>query len=119
MQHNLRDSDRLFRSIFENAQIGVSVFRIDCQEHFSNRAMREMLDYTEDELQDLAKWDEITHPDDRGPCAERYLALLHGKCDRDAYEQRFIHRDGHIVTVNGRFSLYQQMAQSTEVKAKE
>ncbi len=114
VQHNLRDSDRLFRSIFENAQIGVSVFRIDCQEHFSNRAMREMLDYTEDELKVLAKWDEITHPDDRGPCAERYLELLQGKRDRDAFEQRFIHRDGHIVTVNGRFSLLRDAAGNPE-----
>jgi two-component system sensor histidine kinase/response regulator len=34
----LRAREQLFRSIFENAQIGIGVFKIDSQEHISNRA---------------------------------------------------------------------------------
>jgi PAS domain S-box-containing protein len=101
----LRAREQLFRSILENAQIGISVFGIHLREHFCNRAMREMLGYTEEELSHLEKWDEITHPDDRVSCAERYTALLQGKHEKDEYEQRFFGRDGRIVVVNGRFTL--------------
>jgi two-component system, sensor histidine kinase and response regulator len=104
-KRGLRSNEELFRSIFENAQIGISVFSIDRQEHYSNRAMSEMLGYSEGELSRLEKWDEITHPDDRVVCAERYAALLLGKREKDAYEQRFIARDGNIVFANGRFTL--------------
>jgi PAS domain S-box-containing protein len=97
--------EQLFHSIFENAQIGISVFAIESNEHYSNRAMNEMLGYSEEELSHLEKWDEITHPDDRISCAERYSALLQGKRDKDTYEQRFLGRDGRIVVVNGRFTL--------------
>ena len=101
----LQASERLFRSIFENSQIGISVFSVDGREHSSNRAMHEMLGYTEKELSRVEQWDEITHPDERAPCAERYAELLQGKREQDEYEQRFIRRDGGIVVANGRFSL--------------
>jgi len=79
VKRGLRSNERLFRSIFEYAQIGISVFSIDRHEHYSNRAMRQILGYSEEELSHLEKWDEITHPDDRVSCAERYAALLRGK----------------------------------------
>ena len=101
----LQASEKLFRSIFENAQIGISVFGIDHRQHFSNRALHEMLGYTEQELSNLEKWDEITHSDDRIFCAERYQALLRGDVEKDAYEQRFIARDGHVVEASGRFTM--------------
>ena len=101
----LQASERLFRSIFEDAQVGISVFSIDGRQHSSNRAMHEMLGYTEKELSRLEQWDEITHPDERASCAERYVELQQGKREKDEYEQRFIRRDGGIVIANGRFSL--------------
>jgi two-component system sensor histidine kinase/response regulator len=96
-KRGLQSNDRLFRSVFDYAQIGISVFGIDRREHYSNRAMREMLGYTEEELSHLEKWDEITHPDDRVSCAERYAALLRGKLEKDAYEQRFVGRPAWTV----------------------
>jgi PAS domain S-box-containing protein len=113
-KRSLRSNELLFRSIFENAQIGISVFSIDRQEHYSNRAMSEMLGYSEEELSHLEKWDEITHPEDRVSCAERYAALLQGNCEKDAYEQRFIARDGSIVFVNGRFTVLRDAARKPE-----
>jgi two-component system sensor histidine kinase/response regulator len=111
---SLRSNELLFRSIFENAQIGISVFSIDRREHYSNRAMSEILGYSEEELSHLEKWDEITHPDDRVSCAERYAALLQGNCEKDAYEQRFVARDGSIVFVNGRFTVLRDAAGKPE-----
>ncbi|MGB2668999.1 MAG: response regulator [Candidatus Acidiferrum sp.] len=113
-KRGLRSNEELFRSIFENAQIGISVFSIDRHEHYSNRAMSEMLGYSEEELSHLEKWDEITHPDDRAACAERYSALLRGQREKDAYEQRFIARDGTVVFANGRFTLLRDAAGKPE-----
>ena len=102
-EEKLRASEQLFRSIFENAQIGVAYFNIDSQEHISNRALHEMLGYTGEELSRLGQWDEIVAPEERASGAERYAELIQGKRDTDEYEQRFIRRDGRIVVASERF----------------
>jgi two-component system, sensor histidine kinase and response regulator len=104
-EEKLRESEQLFRSIFENAQIGISFFRIDRQEHFSNRALHDMMGYTREELSRLGKWDEISHPDERASHAERYLELIQGKREADELEQRFYRRDGRVVVTSARFNL--------------
>jgi two-component system sensor histidine kinase/response regulator len=103
-------SDQFFRSIFENAQIGISFFNIDGSTIFSNRALHEMLGYTAEELSHFQKWDEIIHPDERASGAERYAELVQGKHDNDEWEQRFVRRDGSIMVANGRFSLLRDAA---------
>src|SRR5271170_4881017 len=109
-EKKLVESEQLFRSIFENAQIGISFFSIDGHLVFTNRAFQEMLGYNEQELGDLAKWDAIIHPDERAPGAERYAELIHGKREKDEWEQRFVRRDGRIVVTNARFSLIRDRA---------
>src|SRR6516225_6098985 len=101
---------QLFRSIFENAQFGINFFSVDGREHFSNHALHQMLGYTEEELSDLKRWDEIIHPDERAAGARRYAELLQGQRDRDEWEQRFVCRDGHIAIANGRFFLLRDAA---------
>ena len=104
-EEKLRANEQLFRSIFENAQLGIGLFKIDSREHVSNRALHEMLGYTAEELHRLGQWDEIVPPEERSSCAQRYAELIEGKRDTDEYEQRFIRRDGRIVLGNGRFQL--------------
>jgi len=104
-ERRLRDSEQLFRSVFENNQIGISFFNIDGHAVFTNRAFQEMLGYTEKELKHLEKWDELIHPEERVSGAKRYAELVEGKRDKDEWEQRFLHRDGRIVVTNARFSL--------------
>jgi PAS domain S-box-containing protein len=104
-EERLRDSEQLFRSIFEGTQIGIGVYRIDANEHFSNRALHEMLGYTGEELSRLQQWDAIVPDGDRDSCAQRYAELVGGKRETDEYEQRFIRRDGRMVLGNGKFQL--------------
>jgi PAS domain S-box-containing protein len=106
----MQASEQFFRSIFENAQIGISFFNIDGSTVFSNRALHEMLGYTGEELSHIERWDEIIHPDEHVPGAERYAELVQGKHDSDEWEQRFVRRDGSIVVANGRFSLLRDAA---------
>jgi PAS domain S-box-containing protein len=50
VEEKKQTSDQLFRSIFENAQIGISFYRTATGEIFPNRALQEMLGYSEKEL---------------------------------------------------------------------
>src|SRR6516225_4710729 len=101
----LAASERLFRTIFENAQIGISVVNISAQQYHTNRALHEMLGCTSKDLSSVEKWDLMVHPDERDSGAKRYAALVAGKLDRDEWEQRFVRPDGRLVIANGRFSV--------------
>jgi two-component system, sensor histidine kinase and response regulator len=105
VEENKQTSDQLFRSIFENAQIGISFYRTATGEIFPNRALQEMLGYSEKELGRLESWDEISHPDERASSAERYAELVQGKREKNQWEQRLIRRDGRIVVTSVRFFL--------------
>jgi two-component system, sensor histidine kinase and response regulator len=76
VHQNVKDSvgasEQFLRSIFENAQIGISFFNIDGSTVFSNRTLHEMLGYTGEELSHFEKWDEIIHPEERAFGTERY-----------------------------------------------
>ena len=109
-EEKLRESEQLFRSIFENAQIGIGLYKIDSQEHVSNHALHDMLGYREEELSSVEKWDEIVVPEERVASAQRYAELIQGKRETDEYEQHFIRPDGRIVACNGRFQLLRDAA---------
>ncbi len=109
-EERLRESEQLFRSIFENAQIGINFFRIDRREISPNRAMQEMLGYTDKELSRLETWDEITLPDESALDAKRYGELVQGTREKDQWEQRLVRRDGRIVVTNVKFSLLRDAA---------
>ncbi len=104
-EQKLRESEQLFRSVFENAQIGIGLYKIDSKEHVSNHALHDMLGYRAEELSSIEKWDEIVRPEERVTSAQRYAELVQGKRETDEFEQHFIHRDGRIVACNGRFQL--------------
>ena len=109
-EERLRQSEQLFRSIFENAQIGISFYNIDTRVISPNRALQEMLGYSEEELSHLARWDEISHPDERAVCAERYAELVQGKREKNQWEQRLLRKDGRTATTSVRFSLLRDAA---------
>ena len=109
-QEALQQSESLFRSIFENAQIGISIFAIEDQTHITNRALQEMLGRSEEDLRGIEQWDEIVHPDERNSSAMRYKALIAGERNEDEFENRYIRRDGRIVVGKGRFQLLRDAA---------
>jgi PAS domain S-box-containing protein len=109
-EEKLQESEQLFRSIFENAQIGIGVFNIDKRALSPNRALQEMLGYSEKELSQLETWDEITLPEESASDAKRYSELVLGIRDKDEWEQRLIRRDGRTVVTSVRFSLLRDAA---------
>jgi len=110
-EEKLKESEQLFRSIFENAQIGISYFKINEQEFIPNRALQEMLGYTAKELSRAEQWNEIIpHPDERGSGAKRFAEFVQGKREKDEGEHRLVRRDGRFVDTSVRWFLLRDAA---------
>ena len=105
VEENRQASERLFRSIFENAQIGISVFNVPAGTFHTNEALHKMLGCAHEDLSSVEKWDLIVHQDERATGAKRYAELFQGQRDEDEYTQHFVRRDGQVVTASGRFTL--------------
>jgi PAS domain S-box-containing protein len=92
----LGDSDDLFRVAFENAPIGMILASSDLASIHVNRALCEMLGYSEEELLACGAW-AFTHPEDVAPNLAYLQRALAGEIDSYDMEKRYVHRDGHIV----------------------
>jgi PAS domain S-box-containing protein len=102
----LRESEQRFRAMFEEAPIGVAwgpldasatpVRRPDRGLFRWNRAYREMLGYSEEELQAL-RLSDYTHPEDLPRQLALHRDLVTGKAERYDLELRYIGRDGRVI----------------------
>ena len=92
----LKESEGRFRSAFEDAPIGVALVGLDRRHLRVNRALCEMLGYSEEELLEKPH-PEIVHPDDRKESSERLQQALEGGPERYTFERRYVHADGHVV----------------------
>jgi diguanylate cyclase (GGDEF)-like protein/PAS domain S-box-containing protein len=92
----LREARDRFRSIFENAPIGVAMVDLEGRYLQVNGSLCEILGYTEQELQKLT-WQEVTHPDDLAISSDFARRIVAGEFPRYHLEKRFVHADGHSV----------------------
>jgi PAS domain S-box-containing protein len=92
----LLESEQLFRLAFENANIGVCL--VDTQGRLIrvNSQMCEMIGYSQSELEGMTVRD-ITHPEDLGLSQYFIEGACSGKVDRDEFEKRYIHKQGHVI----------------------
>jgi PAS domain S-box-containing protein len=88
--------DVAFRSIFENAPLGICVVDVSLTIIDANAAYCEMLGYTKDDLVGR-RIPDLTHPHDRQRDVEFLPLLLSGQLPHYRTEKRYIHRDGHVV----------------------
>jgi hypothetical protein len=82
VEENKQTSDQLFRSIFENAQIGISFYRIATGKSSLTARCKRCWVTPRKNLVQLERWDDISHPDDRASSAERYGELVEGNVKR-------------------------------------
>jgi two-component system, cell cycle sensor histidine kinase and response regulator CckA len=94
----LRESEELFRTVFEQAAVGVAQVTPDGRFAQVNARLGEIVGYTKDELQDLTFRD-ITHPDDLHLDDDNIARVMAGETDTFEVERRYIHKDGHIVWI--------------------
>jgi len=103
-EETLRHSEARFRSLYEQAAIGIAQVAFDGQLLMVNAALCRMLGYEESELRGKNIVD-VTHPDDRA----RQEELI---AQRKPYqlEKRCLHRDGSEVWVDVSSSLVSDSA---------
>jgi diguanylate cyclase (GGDEF)-like protein/PAS domain S-box-containing protein len=92
----LRGSVSRFRDTFENATVGMALEDINGGVIHANRALCEMLGYSERELVGMA-FPSFTHPDDVERDLDHMHKLLAGQIQNYRTEKRYIHADGHVV----------------------
>ncbi len=98
LMHALYSSESLFRSIFENAAIGVTVTDNQRRLVKCNPAFARLLGCRADEI--IGKpFADFTHPDDIAANEESYRALVAGEIDHFALDKRYLRKDGSTVWV--------------------
>ncbi len=91
-ERTLRESEERFRKVFEEAPIGMALVRLDGLVLQVNKAICEMLGYTEQELtgRNLSG---ITHPDDVGKDGLLAVQMLKGAISSYKVEKRYLRKD--------------------------
>ncbi len=98
-EETLRQSEARFRSIYEQAAVGISQIALDGRLLMVNAALCNMLGYEENELLGR-KIDDITQPDDHAREAVLLNAMLLEHRRSYELEKRYRHRDGSPVWVH-------------------
>lgn len=96
LTQRLRDSETLFRTVFEQAPVGMARIDADGRWLELNDKLCEILGYGKAELhtKTLA---EITHPADQKQEEEDYNQFISGEIDTCVVEKRYLHAQGHAV----------------------
>lgn len=95
-ENALREAEERFRTSFEWAAIGMAM--LNCNGKFLqvNRALSDILGYSESELLGFS-FDAITHPQDTRQHTHLVRDVLKGRRHNYQLEKRYIHKDGHVV----------------------
>ena len=116
VEEALRESEERFRGAFEDAPNGAALVGLPSSSPDSdkrylrvNRALCEMLGYSEEEL--LSKTSsEVTHPDDLENSKARTQQIMRDGGSRYAIEKRYVRSDGRVVWVMLNVSLIRDSA---------
>ncbi|MBV8940450.1 MAG: PAS domain S-box protein [Solirubrobacterales bacterium] len=94
----LRQAEESFRGAFENAAIGMALVAPDGRWLRVNRAVCEIVGYSEQEMLERT-FQDITHPDDLDTDLEAVRRMLSGELRSYRIDKRYIHRDGGVVWI--------------------
>jgi PAS domain S-box-containing protein len=93
-----RSSEERFRTAFEDAPIGMALIDLDGLFLNVNGSLCEIVGYSQKEL--LTKtFQDITYPEDVELDLANAHRLLQGEISSYQVEKRYIHKDGHLVTI--------------------
>lgn len=112
---SLAASEQRFRSIFEQAAIGVALVNIDSGEFIRvNQRFADMVGYEIEELANGKTFVDITHPDD----LQKNTAYVNEIKSNTAHQainlkKRYIHKKGHIIWVEVSIAASQKTEQNS------
>jgi len=101
-EETLRESEERYRDLFENTSDLIQSVTLDGTVIYVNRAWREMLGYSEEEIPGLSLFG-IIHPDSQAHCMEMFQRVMNGET-LDRVEAMFVTKGGRTVMVEGNVS---------------
>jgi PAS domain S-box-containing protein len=97
-QEALQESEERFRSAFDSAAIGMALVSLDGCWLQVNRALCEIIGYSEQELLATGCL-QVTHPEDRKKTWDGMQQMLTREIRARQIEKRYLHKLGHIVWI--------------------
>jgi diguanylate cyclase (GGDEF)-like protein/PAS domain S-box-containing protein len=94
----VRDNEKRFRNILENAPIGMAVLSLEGAFSLVNHSLCALVGYEKDELERI-NFQDITHPDDLAADLSNIRHLLDGSTTSYQLEKRYLRKNGEIVWV--------------------
>jgi PAS domain S-box-containing protein len=99
-EESLRDSERRFRTIFDQAPLGIAVINSGTgQFRRVNQKYCDIVGYADKDML-ACTFQDITHPDDLQADLDNMQRLMEGRIHTFQMEKRYIRKDGTIVWVN-------------------
>lgn len=95
-QKEIQEREQIFTKVFENAPIGIAFLSIDGKYLKVNRTICDITGYSRDELLEK-NFREITYLDDLN--IENDQRLLRNELNSYTMEKRYMHKQGHFVSV--------------------
>ena len=99
VEEELREKEERFRSMYEHAAVGFAQVGVDGVYLMVNRALCEMLGYSQPELLNRTS-ESVSHPEDRERESVLLESLLSGESDFYEIEKRYVHHSGATVWVS-------------------
>ncbi|MCA9211891.1 MAG: PAS domain S-box protein [Planctomycetales bacterium] len=98
-RERLQESERLFRSMFENSAVGIARVGLDGAWLNVNQRLCDIFGYTREELLRI-KFQDITHPDDLQADVDDLNRMIRGDIDRYSMQKRYFRKDRSEVWAN-------------------
>jgi two-component system phosphate regulon sensor histidine kinase PhoR len=92
----LAEGELLWRLTIEHSPVGTTLVAPDGRLLSANRALCDMLGFTEDQIRELT-FQQITHPDDLAGDLALLEETLAGRRSSYRLRKRYLHADGHVV----------------------
>ena len=90
------ESEARFRALMENPSVGIVIADVLLKQTHSNKAMAELLGYTEEEFPNVLQMD-VTLAEDAARFRQIFAQLLSGELPFYQGERRYVRKDGSIV----------------------
>jgi len=99
IEDELRKSEERYLNVFDNTNDLIQCLAADGSFLYANRAWRDAMGYTEDELRSLTLLD-VLHPDSRACCRDRFERLQAGEA-LSQIDFQFVTKTGETVHLRG------------------
>jgi PAS domain S-box-containing protein len=95
-EQDLRDSERQFRSIFEDSSIGMTIVDTDGRYLSANRSFCDFVGYSESEVLKL-NVENLGGPDDEINASDLHQRFIEGEMDTGAVEKQYVTKNNDVV----------------------